>query len=92
VTENVRERHRLNDADPARLRDRGDELGVAARVHCPADDRKPNAGLGREASGVCQRHREPEFMSESSRENAVENDVMKNFSIDAISVTMSSLE
>jgi hypothetical protein len=31
-------------------------------------------------------------MSESSRENAVENDVMKNFNIDAISVTMSSLE
>ena len=50
VAVDVGERDGLDDADAARLRHRGHELGVAARVHGPAEERDLDAGRPGEGS------------------------------------------
>ena len=45
VAVHVGERDRLHDAEPAGLRHRGDELGIAAGIHGAADERHLDPGL-----------------------------------------------
>src|SRR5689334_3157714 len=83
MAEHIRQRHRLDDADPARGRNGGDEFGVAAGVHRAADDWKTDARLGGEPGGRLHLQSVGEsslFMNGNSTENVVEKLMIMNIS------------